>query len=180
MNDTTDTGGISRRRLLTFGLLGGVVLATAGGIASLSSAFSSTPAAGFQQLRESDLPLLRSLIPVILDGALPAAAPQAAVEAMLHGLDNSLHHLSPSMLKQSLQLFDLLSMDITRGPATGVWRSWESASREDIQGFLQRWQHSRLALFRQGHAALQQAVLLVWYSLPASWGRCGYPGPPRL
>ena len=84
------------------------------------------------------------------------------------------------MLKQSLQLFDLLSMDITRGPATGVWRSWENASNDDIQGFLQRWKNSRLALFRQGHAALQQAVLLVWYSLPASWAHIGYPGPPRL
>ena len=180
MIHSTDTGGISRRQLLKYGLFGGAVLATAGGIASLSSVFTSTPAAGFQQLRESDLPMLRSLIPVILEGALPATDPTDAVDTVLRGLDNSLHHLSPDMLKQSLQLFDLLSMGITRGPATGIWRSWENASSEDIQGFLQRWKTSRLALFRQGHSALQQAVLLVWYSLPASWAHSGYPGPPRL
>lgn len=181
MNNRTHPGHINRRQLLKFGLLGTVVLATAGGAASLYHGFSRlTPAADFRQLRESDLPMLRRLIPIILDGALPADSQAAAIETTLHGLDNSLHNLSPSMLKQSLQLFDLLSMDLTRGPATGIWSSWENASDKDIQGFLHRWQHSRLALLRQGHTALQQAVLLVWYSLPASWEHCGYPGPPRL
>lgn len=180
MNHTTQAAGINRRQLLKFGLFGSIVLATAGGIAGLSGVFMSTPAAGFQQLRESDLPMLRSIIPLILDGALPTDAPAAAVDAILHGLDNSLHHLSPSMRKQSLQLFDLLSMDLTRGPTTGVWRSWENASTVDVQAFLQRWENSRLALFRQGHVALNRLVLLVWYSLPESWAQSGYPGPPRL
>lgn len=180
MNNSTQFGGIGRRQLLKFGLLGGAVLATAGGIAALSGGFTAAPAAGYRQLRESDLPVLRSLIPVILDGALPRHDSAAAVDAVLHGLDNSLNHLSPAMLKQSLQLFDLLSMDLTRGPATGIWRSWDRASAEDIRAFLQRWENSRLALLRQGHAALQQAVLLVWYSLPESWGHSGYPGPPRF
>lgn len=179
MNHSIRAGSISRRQLIKFGLFGGAVLATAGGINSLAGAFRSTPAAGFQQLREADLPMLRSIIPVILDGAL-TTAPTAAVDAILRGLDNSLHHLSPSMRKQSLQLFDLLSMDITRGPATGVWGSWESASRQDIEAFLQRWENSRLALLRQGQAALKQLVLLVWYSLPESWAHIGYPGPPRF
>lgn len=179
MNHSIRAGDISRRQLIKFGLVGGVVLATAGGIAGLSGAFRSTPAAGFQQLRQSDLPMLRGIIPVILDGALPTA-PAAAVDAILRGLDSSLHHLSPSMRKQSLQLFDLLSMGISRGPATGVWGSWEKASQRDIEAFLQRWENSRLALFRQGQAALKQLVLLVWYCLPESWGHCGYPGPPRF
>lgn len=179
MHQRTQTGGISRRQLLKFGLFGGAVLATAGGLAGLSGAFRRAPAAGFQQLRESDLPMLRKLMPVILDGALPAA-PAAAVDAILRGLDNSLHHLSPSMRKQSLQLFDLLSLDVTRGAATGIWGSWENASQQGIEAFLQRWESSRLALFRQGHAALKQLVLLVWYSLPDSWAHIGYPGPPRF
>lgn len=180
MHHTTQAGSISRRQLLKFGLFGGIVLATAGGIAGLSGTSKSTPANGFQQLRESDLPMLRSLVPVILAGALPEQAPEAAVQAIVQGLDNSLHHLSPSIRKQSLQLFDLLTMDITRGPATGIWHSWENARAEDIRGFLQRWENSRLALFQQGHNALQQLVLLVWYGLTASWVHCGYPGPPRL
>lgn len=179
MQQITQTGAVSRRQLLKLGMIGGAVLATAGGIAGLSGAFRSTPAVGFQQLREADLPMLRSIIPVILDGALPAE-PVTAVNAILRGLDNSLHHLSPNMRKQSLQLFDLLSMDITRGPFTGIWDSWENASQQAIEAFLQRWESSRLALLRQGHAALNQLVLLVWYSLPDSWAHSGYPGPPRF
>lgn len=182
MNNSLSAGsGINRRQLLKFGLLGSLVLATTGGVAGLYHGFTRiTPASGFIHLRDSDLPMLRRLVPVLLEGALPADNPTAAVEATLRGLDNSLHHLSPSMRKQSLQLFDLLSLHATRGPTTGIWGSWEEASTTDIQHFLQRWENSRLALLRQGHGALSKAVLLVWYSLPESWAQCGYPGPPRF
>ena len=172
--------GISRRQLLKYGLFGGVALVAAGGLASLAISRDSSPATGYQQLRESDLPMLRSIIPVILAGALPEQASDAATDAILHGLDNNLNHLSPALLKQSLQLFDLLSLDVTRGPATGIWKRWENASPEAIRAFLQRWQSSRLALFQQGHNALHQVIQLSWYSQPAAWARCGYPGPPHL
>lgn len=182
MNNSLSAGsGINRRQLLKFGLLGSLVLAATGGVAGLYHGFTRiTPASGFIHLRDSDLPMLRRLVPVLLEGALPADNPTAAVEATLRGLDNSLHHLSPSMRKQSLQLFDLLSLDLTRGAATGVWRSWENATSEQVANFLSRWEHSRLALFRQGYGALNQAILLVWYGQPLAWAHCGYPGPPRF
>jgi hypothetical protein len=79
-------------------------------------------------LRSGDLLFLRALMPVMLEGAVateecptPSRHPES--------LDYSLDHLSPEMLKLTRQLFDVLGMAVTRGPLTGIWGSWENASR---------------------------------------------------
>ncbi|MDG9922514.1 MULTISPECIES: twin-arginine translocation pathway signal protein [unclassified Pseudomonas] len=171
---------LSRRGLLKVGLLGGAFLATAGVTASLSGCSASGPAAGYAALRGSDLPSLRAIIPVVLDGAVSADAMQAAVDATLQGIDHNLNYLSPELLKLTQQLFDVLAMAVTRGPLSGIWGSWENASKADIQQFLNRWEHSSLDLLRMGHASLLQLVLMAWYARPQSWAHCGYPGPPQF
>ncbi|MBM7062396.1 twin-arginine translocation pathway signal protein [Pseudomonas sp. UL073] len=181
MTDTTLAApGLSRRGLLKVGLLGTAVLATAGLTASLSGCSASTPANGFTVLRDSDLPFLRALIPVMLTGAVKAEQLPQAVQGTLSSLDASLNHVSPALLKQTQQLFDLLALPVTRGPLTGVWGSWENASAADLQAFLNRWEHSSIGLLRQGHAALLQLVMMAWYGRPESWAHCGYPGPPTV
>jgi hypothetical protein len=79
------------------------------------------------------------------------------------------------MLKLTRQLFDVLSMPLTRGPLTGIWGSWEKPARQ-VTAFLQRWQDSSLNLLRMGHASLLQLVQMAWYERPESWAACGYPG----
>ncbi|WP_278958845.1 twin-arginine translocation pathway signal protein [Aquipseudomonas alcaligenes] len=181
MNDIANAAPqLSRRGLLKVGLLGGAFLATAGVTASLSGCSASAPATGYQVLRASDLPSLRAIIPVVLEGAVRPEALQAAVDATLLGVDNNLQHLSPELLKLTQQLFDVLAMAVTRGPLTGVWGSWENASQADIQQFLKRWEHSSLDLLRMGHASLLQLILMAWYARPQSWAHCGYPGPPQF
>lgn len=181
MIDTTlEPSGLSRRSLLKVSLLGSAFLATAGLTATLSGCSASMPAAGLAVIRESDLPFLRALIPVMLDGAVaPANLPQA-VAGTLESLDYSLNHLSPAMLKLTVQLFDVLALPITRGPLTGVWGSWENAAPADVQAFLTRWQNSSIGLLKMGHASLLQLVMMSWYSRAESWGHCGYPGPPTI
>lgn len=181
MTDTTlAPEQLSRRGLLKIGLLGSAFLATAGVTATLSGCSSEVPAAGFAVLRQNDLPMLRALIPVLLEGAVPPAGMGDAVSAALHGVDHNLQHLSPELLKLTVQLFDVLAMGLTRGPLTGIWGAWENASPADIQHFLQRWQNSSLSLLRMGHASLLQLVMMAWYAQPQSWAHCGYPGPPRI
>lgn len=181
MNDIANAAPqLSRRGLLKVGLLGGAFLATAGVTASLSGCSASVPATGYQVLRTSDLPSLRAIIPVVLEGAVRPEALQAAVDATLLGVDNNLQHLSPELLKLTQQLFDVLAMAVTRGPLTGIWGSWENASQADIQQFLKRWEHSSLDLLRMGHASLLQLILMAWYARPQSWAHCGYPGPPQF
>src|SRR3546814_5949284 len=94
--------------------------------------------------------MLRRLTPLLLEGSTaPSDMPQA-VQTTLVSLDLGLHHLSPALLSQVRQLFDVLSLPLTRGPLTGIWSGWEVASDDQTRAFLQRWQNSSLALLRQG------------------------------
>ncbi|WP_339080383.1 twin-arginine translocation pathway signal protein [Pseudomonas sp. TMP9] len=179
-NTTLETANLSRRSLLKVGLLGSALLGTAGLTATLSGCSASTPKTGFAVIRESDLPLLQALIPVMLAGAVPPTQMVQAISGTLQNLDFSLNHLSPELLKMTLQLFDILAMPITRGPLTGVWGSWQHASAGDMQAFLDRWQNSSISLLRMGHASLLQLVMMSWYSRAESWAHCGYPGPPAV
>lgn len=181
MTDTSlSASGLSRRGVLKIGLLGGAFLATAGVTASLSGCSASSPASGFAVLRDSDMPFLRALIPVMLAGAVPAERMAEAIKGTIQSLDYSLHRLSPEMLKLTVQLFDVLALPITRGPLTGVWGSWENASAGDVQQFLHRWENSSIGLLKMGHSSLLQLVLMAWYGRPESWQHCGYPGPPKV
>ncbi|AIN60738.1 twin-arginine translocation pathway signal protein [Pseudomonas soli] len=161
---------MQRRDLLRFGLGASLFL----GAASLVGCSEQTPSAGYQALRKDDLPLLQALIPVVLAGT------QASTEQVLQSLDHKLAALSPAMLKLTRQLFDLLTLPLTRGPLTGVWGSWAEATDAEIERFLERWRDSSLNLLRQGHASLLQLLLMAWYERPEAWAACGYPGPPKI
>ena len=161
---------LNRRGLLKFSL--GATLFLGG--ASLVGCAAETPASGFAVLREADLPLLQAITPVMLAGTAADTGP------VLARLDQALASLSPAMLKLTRQLFDVLALPLTRGPLTGIWGAWENASPEQVRAFLQRWQDSALNLLRQGYCSLLQLLLMAWYSLPASWADCGYPGPPNI
>lgn len=176
----TETPALSRRGLLKFSLGATAFLATAGLGASLSGCSSSVTANGFAALRDGDLLFLRTLIPVMLEGAVTSEKMPGAVDGTLKSLDYSLDHLSPEMLKLTRQLFDVLGMAVTRGPLTGIWGSWENAGPEAMRHFLERWQNSSLSLLRMGHSSLQQMVMMAWYTRAESWAHCGYPGPPNV
>ncbi|HWT69919.1 MAG TPA: twin-arginine translocation pathway signal protein [Pseudomonas sp.] len=176
----SETPALSRRGLLTFSLGASAFLATAGLGATLSGCSSNVPQSGFAALRGGDLLFLRALIPVLLDGAVPAGRVPTAVDGTLKSLDYNLDHLSPQMLKLTRQLFDVLGMAVTRGPLTGIWGSWENASANDIRLFLKRWEDSSLSLLRMGHSSLLQLVMMAWYGRKESWVHCGYPGPPAV
>lgn len=179
-NTSSFQTGLNRRQFLKVGILGTAVLVAAGGIASLSGCSADSAAPGFRQLRSDDLRMLRRLIPVVLAGAMPESQQAATVEQVLLSLDNNLDRLSPSLNRQVLQLFDLLTTGITRGPVTGIWGSWADASDEAVSAFLRRWENSSFALFQQGQHALSNLILLACYSTPIAWAQCGYPGPPRI
>lgn len=159
-----------RRDLLAFSLGASAFLATA----SLVGCTPQAPAAGLRVLRDDDLPLLSALVPVVLAGT------QASTPLVLHSLDHKLAALSPQMLKLTRQLFDVLSLPLTRGPLTGIWASWETASPAQVNAFLRRWSNSSLDLLRMGHASLLQLLLMAWYERPEAWAACGYPGPPKV
>ena len=177
---TLTAPALSRRSLLKIGVLGGAVLATAGVTVALVDRFASAPAQGHLALRPADLPILAALVPVMLEGAVEPTRLSDAARNTIQGLDHQLAHLSPEMLKLTRQMLDVLALPVTRGPLTGIWSGWESASPEAVRHFLARWENSALALLRMGHASLLQLVMMAWYAQPESWAHCGYPGPPTV
>lgn len=169
---------VSRRTILKIGLVSGVML---GGLTLLArTGFSPRLAPSMQTLRVQDLPFLRRVIPVILKGALPKADPFNAVFKTLKGIDYALTYVSTPQLELAQQLLDVTASVATRGPLTGIWDDWETASDAEVEAFLIRWRDSPLALLQQGHSALLQMVQMGWYGQIDAWQHCGYPGPPPL
>lgn len=168
---------ITRRRLLQASLVGGA-LAVGGGSAYLAWAPTEPVAESYQWLRSSEVQLLSYIVPVVLAGNRPQNAEQ--LQDYLTALDYKLLHLSWDKAEQLRQLFTLLSQRWSRWPLTGIWQDWSEASTEQIQAFLQRWQHSSLSVLVMGQAALTQLLLLTRYSQLDSWAHCGYPGPPDI
>lgn len=181
MNDIPHSGPmLSRRSVLKVGLLGAGFLAIAGIGASLSHCSADGPASGMAVLRETDMPFLRAVLPVLLEGAVVSGRMSTAVATTIQGLDYSLNRFSPESRELTLRLFDALALPLTRGPLTGIWGRWENAEAAAIHDFLDRWQSSTIGMLRKGHAALLQLVVLAWYGHPESWEHCAYPGPPRF
>lgn len=179
-NNDNNTNTMSRRSLLKVGIGGAVVLATAGVATSVVVHNKQSVAEGFKQLRTKDVPMLTAVIGVILQGRSAGPVTQSQIDTALKRMDVSLDHLSPALLKQTLQLFDLLTLNVSRSLATGIWRPWEQASAAQVQSFLTRWESSRFGLFQQGYSALAKLTLVAWYSAPDAWEGCGYPGPPTI
>lgn len=171
------TPTLSRRQLLKVGLLGTTLLATAGITASLTGCSDQRPGAGFHVLRESDLPFLQRVLPLLLAGAIDGQRQSAATQATLKSLDDMLMHFSPAMRDETLQLFDIMTLPLTRGPLTGIWSGWQQASDGAIRQFLQRWQNSRFDLLNKGHGALLQLVSIAWYCDEQAWAHCNYRTP---
>jgi hypothetical protein len=179
-NSLPENAGLSRRSVLKVGLCASAFLSTVGLAAGLSGCSASAPANDYNVLRDSDLPFLRALIPVMLEGSLGAVSASTAITGTLKSIDATLVGLSPEVLKLTQQLFDVLALPVIRAPLTGIWGRWDNASPAQITAFLDRWDTSSLGMLRMGRNALQQLVMMAWYSQAQSWAQCGYPGPPTV
>lgn len=172
---------LNRRQLLIFGLTGGAALAGAGllGFAPAGGVLDD-PGHRYGVLNEADRAVLAAVVPVILDGALPAENPEESVRAVLRDIDGAIGLLPLRVRAELRQLFDLLDGKLGRVVLAGVWASWAQASPEAIDGFLNDWRGSYLDLLRTAYGGLHELVLGVWYGNPASWPTIRYPGPPAI
>jgi hypothetical protein len=169
-----------RRALLRTGLLGGMLLGTAGLGATLSGCTgrSEAAAAGYRFLRDADLKLFRALIPAVVTSLPPpGAARDALQQQILKGIDLSCYRLGHPTRKIVLQLFDLLNMGVSRRLLAGVG-DWGSATPQQAQAFLERWRTSSFALLNSGYRALTKLVAAPYYGTHAGWAAANYPGPP--
>lgn len=176
-----DNTGLSRRSFLRSGAIGSFLLATGSTTALLTGCAKSMPASERLFLREQDVVVLTALIPIVLASALPTGEARAgAVTRCLGAIDSFVGNTSPAVMDQLYQLFDLLSLPPARVAAAGLWSDWPNASPKDLERFLERWQHSSVALFRAGYAGLVKIITAGWYLLPESWPATGYAAPVRI
>jgi hypothetical protein len=170
-----------RRSLLQVGLFGSLLLGAAGATATLSGCTGrvESTAAGYRFLRDADLPLMRALVPVVLDSMLPAdgAERDRMLDDLLQHIDLGCYRLGHPARKVVAQLFDLLNMRLTRWPLTGVG-AWEQATPAQVQAFLERWRTSSFAMFNAGYRALVKLISVSFYGTRAGWAAANYPGPP--
>lgn len=173
---------ITRRELLRTGFGGSVLLMAASACAPRTVEPPLPDRSAFRVLDGAAQAIFAALAPVILDGALPKAAPahQAAVEQSVRGVDVAVAGLPPSVQDELRQLLGMLTFPLTRWLLAGISTSWSAAAPGDVTAFLKRWRYSNIALFRSGYDALHQLVMAGWYGGDAAWPHMGYPGPPRL
>ncbi|HNL36777.1 MAG TPA: hypothetical protein PKI88_06695, partial [Agitococcus sp.] len=69
---------------------------------------------------------------------------------------------------------------ITRWLTTGVLDTWQQASPEDVNHFLQRWQSSSISPFNAGYRVLSKLVAVSYFSLPEAQAQSGYNHLPAL
>lgn len=158
----------TRREFLKTGVAGALLLNVAG---------CARPAQG-----DGRTVVLKALIPVFLDGALPpgdATRPELITRTVA-GVDKAIAGLSLATQKEVGELFDLLSFTPTRMIVAGVWSTWPEASPEAIGKFLESWRNSRFDLLKSGYAALRDLIFSAWYARPDTWTAIGYPGPPKV
>lgn len=170
----------TRRRFLQVGVASAVVLAVAHRLDA--SQGSRAPVSGLRFLDSRSAPIVDALVPVVLEGSLPADATSRALarREVVEAFDRAVSGMSPAVRDEVDQLFGLLRFAPARLALAGLWEPVERASAADVAAFLTRWRHSRFDLQRAAYQALTQLIQAAWLDNPLSWASTGYPGPPRL
>ncbi len=175
---TTPAMRMSRRTLLKTGVAGGAALLAAHWLYTRSTA----PGVADTRLVTLDpnaRAIIAAIVPVLLDGALPAGHAAVRDEVVI-GVDTAIAGLPPEARKELDQLFALLAFAPTRSLVAGVWSPWPEASPAAIATFLAQWRDSRFLMLRSAYGALHQLVMAAWYGNERAWPAIGYPGPPSL
>jgi hypothetical protein len=126
--------------------------------------------------------ILVALAPIMLAGALPSAPAERddALRETLSGVNVAVAGLSPRQQRELDDLFALLTLAPSRWSLARMTTSWQDASRDDVERFLDRLRESRIGVLRAAYDALHQLVMAAWYGNTRAWPAIGYPGPPEL
>jgi hypothetical protein len=168
----------SRRRLIFTGAAGIAALA----LARFLQPDPAREAMIVRGLSPEGEAIMRALVPVFLDGALPAQAPErhAAVGETVEAISAAIAGLPPLTRDELHALFALLAFAPLRIAVAGIDAPWADVATVDARAFVERLRASRLPQKRAAYDALHQLTLAAWYASPRAWPAIGYAGPPRL
>jgi hypothetical protein len=168
----------TRRRFLAAGVLGATLLAGAGWFRAASRSIAPGRAA----LGRDAEAIVAAIVPVMLDGVLPAEAPtrRNAVDETIAGVDAAIAGLPPIAQQELARLFTLLALAPVRVALLHSSGGWPQADGGDVQRFLERMRSSDSSLLRSAYDAIHQLIFAAWYGNPRAWAAIGYSGPPQL
>jgi hypothetical protein len=129
----------------------------------------------FQFLDDASAAFFTALFPVVL---AKKSLDKTLSNSLLLALDDLIYHFNAFNQKQMQQLFDVMAFAPLRLVAGAPWVSWQDASAEEIQHFLENWRDSRFELKRMGYLSICKVINLCWYARKDVFADMGYPGPP--
>ncbi len=126
--------------------------------------------------------ILRAVVPVMLDGALPVepSARAAAIDETMAALGVAVSGLPAAAQAELAQLFALLSLPPVRLAVARLDAPWPQAAPAQVRACIDRFRDSPLILLRAAYDGLHQLTFAAWYGNPRAWPAIGYPGPPVL
>ena len=134
---------LTRRQLLKTSLMGSIGLVS---VQLFHGCSTKAPHANnpYTFLTHEDQSVLRSIIPVMLEGAIPdiGSGNKEVLLEIVQGIDRAIAGLQLAVQSEVRELFSIMEFSVTRVLVAGVWSSWPEASEEEISDFLDGWKQS--------------------------------------
>ena len=180
---------INRRRLLQNGInetlkLGlvarGLAVTTAPILAvnhwCTPSALAADAALNLKHLKPATFKIIYAILGASLGLRSDELTPQSKVEVLLT-LDKHVEKMAPRS-RQDLKMFlDLLGFPLSR-IFFGLSSSWEEATPQELETFIEGLDHSSINIKRYAYQGLLTMLQVSWYSSNSAASSVGYPGPP--
>jgi hypothetical protein len=167
---------MQRRRLLKLGAGATVLLALAGGGASLYR-----PGLAQGRLTPAGQEVFKAIARAVLDGSLPSGSgAEAALAVHLKHLDDVVKAFPAPVQAELSQLLAVLSNAPGRRLLAGLSPDWPDASVEQLQAALDDMRQSAIAARQQAYHALRDLTNAAFYADASAWPLIGYPGPRAL
>lgn len=173
---------MNRRQFIRAGVIGSAALAAGGGWIAWRDRDGADARAARVALQVRIDRIGGAIAPVILAGTLPAdpAERAIAIKRVTTDVGHIVFSFTPPVQNEVRELFGLLDIGVARRLLTGLSDEWHEASANEIEAFLERWRHSRLAMLQSGYHALHDLIFGAWYARDSTWADIGYAGPPNI
>lgn len=123
--------------------------------------------------------LLKVLLPVLLDGALPemASPRDLSINRTLNAISATLKVLPEDQREELFTLLDLLENRLGLLLLTGSMTPLLLRSHAELEFMLNDWRERSIELFQLAYLGLRELILASYYSCPEHWVSLNYAKP---
>ncbi|MBM7070829.1 TAT leader-containing periplasmic protein [Shewanella sp. 202IG2-18] len=123
--------------------------------------------------------LFTALLPVLLDGALPAdeVERQQQIERTIENIHITMSLLPEHAQQKLMQLLELLETQFGTLLLTSSFTSFLELSPNGLQQLLTYWREHYLSMMNEAYLGLRELVMSSYYASPEHWGLLNYQKP---